>query len=250
MTAIQYITKLFVFYFMLIVAVVSISLVQSYNIVIGQEEEEEGTAPRLRDSELNIELVANGIESPTSMGFLGPDDILVLEKDKGTVQRIVNGKMLEEPLLDVDVNAEDERGLLGIAVSKNASTDWTYVFLYFTEAGGNEDGGEPIANRLYRYELVDEKLVNPKLLLDLPYLPGPAHNGGAITIGPDNNVYVSVGNLFVEQYNTEFEEDNVAQNVINGKDPDGRGGILCVAQDGQVVGGRVVLGDKHPLDMY
>ena len=163
MTAIQYITKLFVFYFMLIVAIVSISLVQSYNIVIGQEEEEEGTAPRLRDSELNIELVANGIASPTSMAFLGPDDILVLEKDKGTVQRIVNGKMLEEPLLDVDVNAEDERGLLGIAVSKNASAYWTYVFLYFTEAEGNEDGGEPIANRLYRYELVVDKLVNPKL---------------------------------------------------------------------------------------
>jgi hypothetical protein len=35
------------------------------------------------------------------MAFLGPDDILVLEKEKGTVQRIVNGEMLPEPLLDV-----------------------------------------------------------------------------------------------------------------------------------------------------
>src|ERR687898_321773 len=118
MTAIQYITKLFVFYFMLIVAIVSISLVQSYNIVIGQEEEEEGTAPRLRDSELNIELVANGIASPTSMAFLGPNDILVLEKDKGTVQRIVNGNILAEPLLEVNVANDGNRGMLGIAVSQ------------------------------------------------------------------------------------------------------------------------------------
>jgi hypothetical protein len=71
--------------------------------------------------------------------------------------------MLEEPISDVNVNAEDERGLLGIAVSKNSSTEMTYVFLFYTEAKGTEDGGEPIANRLYRYELVDDKLVNPKL---------------------------------------------------------------------------------------
>src|ERR687893_230803 len=121
--------------------------------------------PLLNDPNLGVQLVFEGLELPTSMAFIGPDDILVLEKDKGTVQRIVNGEMLEEPILDVNVNAEDERGLLGIAVSKNASTDLTYVFLYFTEAEGNEDGGEPTANRLYRYELVDEKLVNPKLLL-------------------------------------------------------------------------------------
>ena len=52
------------------------------------------------------------------MAFLGPDDILVLEKDNGTVQRIVNGKMLPEPVLDVNVANKFERGMLGIAVAK------------------------------------------------------------------------------------------------------------------------------------
>jgi len=47
------------------------------------------------------------------------------------------------------------------------------------------------------HEIIDNKLVNPKLLLDLPYQPGPAHNGGVITIGPDNNVYVMVGNFLL-----------------------------------------------------
>ncbi len=37
------------------------------------------------------------------MAFLGLDDILVLEKDKRTVQRIVDGQILLEPLLDVNV---------------------------------------------------------------------------------------------------------------------------------------------------
>jgi aldose sugar dehydrogenase len=234
--------------FRLIIAMGLVSFIQSYNNSFGQEEEE-ATIPQLKDSNLDIELVSNGLESPTSMAFLGPDDILVLEKDKGTVQRIVNGEMLDEPLLDVNVNSEDERGLLGIAVSKNASTDKTYVFLFYTEAEGTEDGGEPIGNRLYRYEFADDKLISPKLLLDLPYLPGPAHNGGVITIGPDNNVYVAVGELTPTGY-AKGDYKFLSQNYVDGKEPDGRGGILRVTQDGQIVNGRGILGDEHPLDMY
>jgi aldose sugar dehydrogenase len=214
-----------------------------------EDEEDEAVTPRLRDSDLKIELVANGIESPTSMTFLGPDDILVLEQGKGTVQRIIRGEMLPEPLLDVNVNGQDERGLLGIAMSRNASADKTYVFLFYTEAEGTEDGGEPIGNRLYRYELVDNRLVNPKLLLDLPYMPGPAHNGGVVTIGPDDNVYLAVGELTPTKY-AEGDYRFLSQNYEGGEEPDGRGGILRITQDGEVVGGKGILGDEHPLNLY
>ena len=53
--------------------------------------------------------MASGLDTPTTMAFLGPNDILVLEKDKGTVQRVVNGKTLGEPLLDVNVANSVER---------------------------------------------------------------------------------------------------------------------------------------------
>jgi glucose/arabinose dehydrogenase len=237
---------------MVIIAIGLILLIPFYNTGFGQEEEKEEVAtdnPKVRDPKLNIELIANGIESPTGMAFLGSDDILVLEQVKGTVQRIVNGSMLEDPILDVNVNAEDERGLLGIAVSKNSSTEQTYVFLFYTEAEGTEDGGEPIANRLYRYEFVDGKLANPSLLLDLPYQPGPAHNGGVVAIGPDNNVYVAVGELTPTNY-AQGDYKFLSQNYENGDEPDGRGGILRITQDGQVVDGKGILGDEHPLDLY
>jgi aldose sugar dehydrogenase len=41
--------------------------------------------PHVFDSRLKVEQVAQGLELPTTMAFLGPDDFLVLEKDKGTV---------------------------------------------------------------------------------------------------------------------------------------------------------------------
>jgi glucose/arabinose dehydrogenase len=164
------------------------------------------------------------------MAFLGPNDFLVLEKNTGNVIRIVNGKMLEPPLLHVNVAAQVERGLLGIAIQKSANIHApTYVFLYYTEA---DTSNTVIGNRIYRYELVNnnQQLVNPKLLLDLPGTPSPGgegnHNGGKIIIGPDHNVYAIIGDV--------GDHRGQAENVINGPAFDGTGGILRITQDGQV----------------
>ena len=204
--------------------------------------------PSLDNKELMVEKIAEGLANPTGIAFIGSNDILVIEKNKGTVLRILNGEILPGPLLDVKVANEVERGLLGIAVANNSANNKVYVFLYYTEAQ-DVDGGKPIGNRLYRYELVNDKLINPKLLLDLPYLPGPAHDGGVVRIGPDNNVYVVVGNLLATALE-RLEGDSLDQNVRNGRAPDGRGGILRVTQDGEIVNGKGILGDEHPLDMY
>ncbi len=119
--------------------------------------------PILNDSKLKVQTVAKGLDLPTSMAFLGPNDILVLEKARGTVDRIVNGSLIPNPLLKVKVASEVERGMLGIAISKNKNVDnHTYVFLYFTENISNkrninpvnitDNGGQSIvANRVYRY---------------------------------------------------------------------------------------------------
>src|SRR5215213_11001403 len=151
--------------------------------------EGEDESPSIKDPNLGVELVSSdGLEFPTSMAFLGPDDILVLEKEKGTVQRIVNGKMLPAPVLTVNVASQVERCMCGIAVSKSDSGT-VYVFLYFTEAeDGSSGSSEPIGNRLYRYEWINNQLINPILLLDLPATPGPRHNGGVVRIGPDNKI--------------------------------------------------------------
>jgi glucose/arabinose dehydrogenase len=70
----------------------------------------------IHDPSLKVEEVATGLRSPTAMAFLGPNDILVNEKLNGTVQRITNGKIQPQPILDVSVANKNERGMLGIAV--------------------------------------------------------------------------------------------------------------------------------------
>jgi len=71
------------------------------------------------------------------------------------------------------------------------------------------------------------------------------HHGGEILIGPDNNIYLVIGEV-----GATHKIDSRAINAKNGLDPDGRAGILRATQNGQPVGRNGILGDEHPLDMY
>jgi glucose/arabinose dehydrogenase len=213
---------------------VSIGLMHPFDSVMAQPAVS-------KDPNLKVELVAEGPQPSTSMAFLGPNDILVLGKETGTVQRVTDGKVLPQPLLQVPVSPTNERGMLGIAVSKHTNGP-TYVFLYYTaESAG---GGQSLANVLYRYELVNnnQQLANPKLLLSLPAGPGTNHNGGKVAVGPDNNVYAVIGDLKTHRTQTE--------NVVNGPAADSTGGILRVTQDGQPVPNPPLGQAAAPLDLY
>lgn len=207
--------------------------------------------PSLKDQNLSAEIVFKGKFFPTGMAFLSAKDILVIDKESGKVFRIINGQKLDAPILDVNVANVSERGLLGIAVANNTnnskSASMPYVFLYYTETK-DRDGGEMLGNRLYRYELVDNRLVNPKLLLNLPTKPGPSHDGGVLKIGPDKkSIYLVIGDLNRLSNASFFTQ---AQNIEFSGPPDGRGGILRVTFDGKVVGGHGIFGEDSPLDKY
>jgi glucose/arabinose dehydrogenase len=112
--------------------------------------------PVIVDPNLKAEVVFKGYKFPSTMAFLGPNDILLLQKDNGTVERIVNGTILSNPLLHLNVSTEAERGMLGIAIAKHNNAA-TYVFLYYTKAG-DSSLHSPV-NVLYRYELVNDQLI-------------------------------------------------------------------------------------------
>lgn len=150
------------------------------------------------DNDLRIELFIDGLAKPTSMTFVDNDTILVLEKDTGAVRVVNNGTLEKDPVLSVRVDPKAERGLLGIDVLKRNIEQTKiddYVFIYFTEDMNKNTGEESVRNRIYRYNWNGTNLFNPVLLLDLPGEPGPYHNGGKIKIGPDQQLYVVIGDL-------------------------------------------------------
>ena len=190
-----------------------------------------------KDPKLKVETLTKGLSSPTSMAFIDTSNILVSEKD-GQVRLVSNGVLEDKPVLQVSVDTESERGLLGIAIMNstktNAANNSKFVYLYYTES---KDGD--LRNRIYRYEWngQNQNLVNPTLILDLPALPGPNHDGGKLVIGPDHYLYAVIGDL---------NHRGKLQNTNDGPDPDDTSVILRVnPNDGSAVKDNPFINDAN-----
>ncbi|MGD9533852.1 MAG: sorbosone dehydrogenase family protein [Candidatus Nitrosocosmicus sp.] len=184
--------------------------------------------PNVNDPSLKIDRVADGLQSPTSMAFLTNNSLLITQKE-GTLSILdLNNPTNIEPILELsNVNSKNERGLLGITIDNNKSGE-SSIFLYVTETRTQLDqetqdtaSNDDLRNRVYKYEWdeVEQRLSNPKIILDLPAGPGTNHQGGKIKIGPDNQLYVVIG---------ELQREGQLQNFREGPEPDDSGVIFRV----------------------
>jgi hypothetical protein len=57
------------------------------------------SAQALKDSTLMVTEVVAGLNAPTAMAFIGPDDILVPQKNDGQVRRVIGGVLQPTPVL-------------------------------------------------------------------------------------------------------------------------------------------------------
>lgn len=153
--------------------------------------------PKLNDELLTVNLLVEGLKSPTSMAFLDKDHILVLEKNSGKVLLVTNNKLQNDPVLKLNIDNTTPptccRGLLGIAVEndKNSMINKN-IFIYFSERLENDT----VKNRLYKYQYNNFSLTKPILLLDLPATATrPNHPGGKIAVANDHSIYTVIGDL-------------------------------------------------------
>lgn len=166
--------------------------------------------PSLVDPNLRVRTVIEGLDQPTSMAFLGPDDFFVLEKATGKVQHVVNGTIVGTAL-DLAVNNGSERGLLGIALHPNFATN-AQVYLYWTESTTGADTSvlsetPLLGNRVDRFVWDGSTLTPDQNIIRLRALqpafdrePTPAagrgnHDGGVIKFGPDGKLYIFIGDV-------------------------------------------------------
>ena len=141
------------------------------------------TFPVILDSDFKIEEFISGLSVPVNMEFIG-NDLLVLEKNTGTVKHIKNNSLLDTPVLDVEVSNYGEHGLLGITSVGND------VYLFFTEA--YHDGGRALENRVYKYTWNGNELVNPILLKTIPGFERE-YVGGELVSDLDGKVFAVTG---------------------------------------------------------
>jgi glucose/arabinose dehydrogenase len=164
---------------------------------------------------LAVRTVASGLTTPTSIAFLGPGDMLVLEKNTGRVVRVVDG-VVGPSVLDLAVNFASERGLLGVALHPDFP-DTPFVYLYWTESttGADTDvlSETPLlGNRVDRFVWDGTALTFDRNLIHIRAIqedgasepPGQGdegqiargnHDAGVIAFGPDGKLYILIGDV-------------------------------------------------------
>lgn len=94
----------------------------------------QGVGPEMTVPGLAVNAIVSGLVTPTSLAFIGPNDLLVLEKNTGRVVRVKDGVVADTPALDLAVNFGSERGLLGIALHPDFPAD-PGVYLFWSCQG-------------------------------------------------------------------------------------------------------------------
>jgi glucose/arabinose dehydrogenase len=159
--------------------------------------------PEVLDDDLDVRAAVTGLDNPVSMAFVDDDEMLVLEKNTGRVQRVVDGEV-RDTVLDLDVNFASERGLLGIALHpKFRRNGWVYLFWSESRTGADTNVGSAVrlmGNRIDRFEFDDGELEHDRNIMrfrafqnDEPNQFRGNHDGGVIRFGPDGKLYAIVG---------------------------------------------------------
>lgn len=162
--------------------------------------------PTVVDPDLAVRAVAGGLSQPTTMAFIGDDDILVNQKGDGQVMRVTNGVLQPAPVLDLAVNSNSERGPLGIALDRKFHVNG-WVYLYWTESSTGVDSSsngdvELLGNRLDRFVWNGSTLEFDENLLRMraaqPEFPPETrsfgnHDGGVLKVDRRGKIYLIVG---------------------------------------------------------
>ncbi len=152
-----------------------------------------------------------GSFNPTAIE-IAPDGRLFICEKPGRVRVYKDGALVTAPLLTVDADFTEERGLLGIALDPDYAAS-PYVYIYYTVKN-------PAHNRVSRFRVDGDVATGAEqILLDLdPLTQVGWHNGGAIHFGKDGKLYIAAGNNVNQAYSQSIA-------ILLGKvlriDPDG-----------------------------
>lgn len=191
---------------------------------------------------LAVEKVVADLIDPTAFVFLGPDEFLIAEKGTGRVRHVRAGRF-RSTALDLPVNAEGSRGLLGLELDPEFASNGL-VYLFYAEADGG-DGRPWTRHVVARYRWDGAKLTQPRELVSFPRSDTQAnpsrHNGGILRFGPDGYLYGQVGDLDRGM----FDDPRIEQNTDDGASA-GVGGIFRLKSNGRVPADNPFA--DHPLE--
>ncbi|HEX9988004.1 MAG TPA: PQQ-dependent sugar dehydrogenase [Chloroflexia bacterium] len=162
---------------------------------------------------VRIETVLGRMDRPVAMAFDPQGRLFYTEKTTGQVRLFANGNLQPNPVITFEVNANFERGLLGIAIDPNFNTNH-YIYIYHTCP---DFGDCTRQNRVVRFTENNGVGSGPTTIFTATQTAGN-HVGGNIHFGPDGKLYVTVG----DNANADNAQDLTVRNAkMHRINPDG-----------------------------
>jgi hypothetical protein len=174
--------------------------------------------------------VVDGLSAPLYLTAPDGDPRLFVVEQGGRVRLVRAGALLGDPWLDVGgalATGGNEQGLLGLAFHPDFATNGVF-YLNFTVAGGD--------TRVVRYTAADPSAdeanpVSADTILSVAQ-PFSNHNGGMLAFGPDDRLYVALG-----------DGGSGGDPLGHGQDPTTvLGSILRLTDDGDPAPGNPLIG--------
>jgi len=137
------------------------------------------------------QLFDGGFSDPVGMtSIFYNGNILYILEQQGIIRVIQDGNGLEQPFLDIRDRVGDnqnEQGLLGIALDPNFLENQEF-YLNYT----NNNGDTTISRFQANADFLTADINSEQIILsvDQPYAN---HNGGNLAFGPDNYLYIGLG---------------------------------------------------------
>lgn len=171
-------------------------------------------SPSGEGKESSVIVIADNLDFPTSIGIL-PNGNIITTEQKGNILFFTNNGSLINKYNINNTYFDEGAGLLGLAINPKFNFNH-YLYIYYTYKNNTNDA---LHNKIVRLQENNSKIINEKTILDnLP--ASKLHNGGSLKFGPDNKLYVSVG---------DTTNSKLAQNLssLAGK-------ILRINEDGTI----------------
>lgn len=165
------------------------------------------SASALAQAQIKLEKVASGLNAPLAMVQPPGDPRMFIVEQYGRIRILENGQLKPTPFLDVRSKIKtlfhdfDERGLLGIAFHPKFKDNGKFYVTYSAHLDFQSDLGQMLwydhSNVVEEYTVssVDKNVADPSSARRILSTAWPQfnHNGHWIGFGPDNMLYISMG---------------------------------------------------------
>lgn len=173
----------------------------------------------IQDIQYDIIKITDGLQVPRSIIQTSPTRMLVAERP-GRIRVIENNILQQDPLYTIpSISNQSEEWLMSMILDPNYTENkWIYISYAYTD-------GEMMYVKVIRFTDLGDLLDNEELIID--QLPAAQrHAGTALAFGPDDMLYITVGDStqsersqFVDFYNGKilriFPDGTIPQDNIH-----------------------------------